>query len=81
MRQRLEQRARVRYIEPEAFVMIALGLGDTTRALDELEHAVRIRSFFLPFITVDPVYAPLAHNPRFLEIVRTVGLKFPANVR
>jgi serine/threonine-protein kinase len=74
---RLEQRARVRYIDPEAFAMIAVGLGDTATALTWLERARDMHSFYVPFIAADPMFKPLQRSPRFLDLVRFIGLRFP----
>jgi hypothetical protein len=76
---RLERRAQARYIDPEAFALVDIGVGDTARALGWLERGARERSFYLPLIGADPVFAPLHGNPRFLEIVRTIGLHLPSD--
>jgi len=77
MERRLEQRARVRYIDPEAFAMVAIGLGDTARALAWLERGRNQRSFYLPLVAADPIYEPLLRNARFLELVGAIGLHIP----
>ena len=74
---RLAEHARVRRIVPEAFASVALGLGDTAYALQWLERGVRERSFYLPLIAADPIFAPLHGNPRFQAVVRTLGLRYP----
>jgi len=71
----LEQRARERYITPQAFALVAIGVGDSARALDWLERAYRERSFYLPMIGADPQYEPLHASPRYQRIVRAIGLK------
>ena len=73
VQRRLEQRARERYITPETFAMIALGLGDTSRALDWLERGYRERSFFMTFLD-EPFFDPLRGQPRFERIVHDIGL-------
>jgi serine/threonine-protein kinase len=79
MQRRLEQRARERYIDPEAMAMVAIGLGDTTHALDWLERGRDERSFYLPFLAADPIFDPLHRNARFLQLVRTIGLRIPSD--
>ncbi|HLZ46022.1 MAG TPA: protein kinase [Gemmatimonadales bacterium] len=71
----LEQLARERYITPQAFTLIALGVGDTARALDWLERAYSERGFYLPMIGADPQYEPIRGSPRFQRIVRAIGLQ------
>jgi TolB-like protein len=75
----LEQRARERYITPQAFALVAIGVGDSARALDWLERAYRERSFYLPMIGADQQYAPLHGSPRYQRIVRAIGLKVVPN--
>jgi serine/threonine-protein kinase len=74
---RLEARAKQRYITPEAFAFIALGLGDSATALDWLERGYRQRSFYLVLLN-DPFYDSLHGSPRFQAIVRGVGLRIPS---
>lgn len=77
MERRLEQRARERYIDPEALAMVAIGLGDTAGALDWLDRGRDQRSFYLPLVAADPIYEPLHRNARFLQLVRAIGLDIP----
>jgi DNA-binding winged helix-turn-helix (wHTH) protein/tetratricopeptide (TPR) repeat protein len=49
-------------------------LGDRERAIEQLEKAYAGRDFFLIFVAVDPLYAPLRSDPRFVEIARRVGV-------
>jgi TolB-like protein/Tfp pilus assembly protein PilF len=49
--------------------------GNTGQALRWLEAAVRSHNPILEFLKVDPLLAPLRHEPRFQAIER--GLKFP----
>ncbi|MEZ5355306.1 MAG: winged helix-turn-helix domain-containing protein [Bryobacteraceae bacterium] len=50
-------------------------LGDDSGALDELEEAVRIRNVNLMLVAVDPAYEHLHGEPRFQEILKTMGLE------
>ncbi len=77
LERRLKQRARERYIDPVSFATVAIGLGDTARALDWLERGRNQRSFYLPFVAADPIYEPLHRNARFLQLVRAIGLHIP----
>ncbi len=49
--------------------------GDTARALDSLETAMRTRDPFLEYVKAAPWLDPLRHEPRFQTIER--ALKFP----
>jgi len=70
---RLELHARRRYVTPEAFAYVTMGLGDTAATLGWLERGYRDRSFYLWSIQNDPVYESLAGSPRFDGIVRGMG--------
>jgi len=48
-------------------------LGELDRGLECLEQAVRYRSNFLVFVAVHPTLDPLRGDPRFREVLRTVG--------
>lgn len=72
----LEARAKQRYITPEAFAFISIGLGDTSTALDWLERAYQQRSFYLALLN-DPLFDPLRGSARFQAIVRGVGIRIP----
>jgi serine/threonine-protein kinase len=69
----LEERARTHYVMPVAMAQIAIGLGDTARALDWLERGYRERSFLILFLS-HPFYDPLRGQPRFQRIVRDMGI-------
>jgi DNA-binding winged helix-turn-helix (wHTH) protein/Tfp pilus assembly protein PilF len=53
-------------------------LGDTEGALSELETAYELRNVNLLYITTDPVYDGVRHEPRFKSIVLGMGLPMPA---
>jgi serine/threonine-protein kinase len=72
----LEQRARVRYIVPLALAQISVGLGDTARALDELERGYRERVALMGRIAW-PMFDPLRSQRRFQRIVRDIGIVLP----
>jgi tetratricopeptide (TPR) repeat protein len=51
-----------------------LALGDTTRALDDLEHSVHDRhDWLLPFLAVDPTFDSLRRQPRFEAILHAIA--------
>ena len=76
IQRRLERLSRTQYISPLAFAFVAIGLGDTTKALDWLERAYRERTFLVPML-INPIYDPLRRQPRFQKIVRNVGVVIP----
>jgi TolB-like protein/DNA-binding winged helix-turn-helix (wHTH) protein/Flp pilus assembly protein TadD len=70
----LKQRQRKGYIPAGAFVNAYLGLDDTDQALAALEQAYKEQSNILQFIKVHPYFDPLRNDPRFVDLVRRVGL-------
>jgi TolB-like protein/Tfp pilus assembly protein PilF len=71
---RLQAEARRSYVPPEYLSLVHLGLRDTSGALDALERAFANRSGSMAFLRVDPLLDPLRDEPRFVELVRRVGL-------
>ena len=62
------------YVDPVHRALVHLGLGETERAFEILEYAYEIRSLSLSEVPTDPRYAPIASDPRFLRLVRGMGL-------
>jgi hypothetical protein len=71
----LEERARSRFVSPHEFALVHLGLGDADAALDALERAAAIRIPAINSIKIDPRYAPLANEPRFVAVLERIGLR------
>jgi tetratricopeptide (TPR) repeat protein len=64
-----------------AIARISLALGDTSDALQRLERAARARDpFFATEPTVTPMFEAIRHNPRYLTLLRSVGLTVPAAI-
>jgi hypothetical protein len=74
----IDQREAVRGHDSFTNLTIAwtyLGVGDTTRALDALEQAVRAREplpFSVPFSM--PAYDPLRRSTRFAAVIKGYGM-------
>jgi TolB-like protein/Tfp pilus assembly protein PilF len=70
----LTEAARMRYVQPYAFALIYLALGDKDQAVDWLERGTRDRGgTYLAFIKVDPFFDPLRGHPRFEAVVQKVA--------
>jgi tetratricopeptide (TPR) repeat protein len=54
--------------------IIYLGLGDKRRALDGLEKAYEARSWNLLWLKMDRIFDPLRSEPRFIALLKKVGL-------
>lgn len=70
----LKQRQTTGYIPAAAFVNAYLGLGDNEQALAWLERAYTEQSMLIQFLKVHPFFDPLRKDPRFVDLVRRVGL-------
>ena len=70
----LKSRKRHGYVPAAAFVNAYLGLGDNERALAALEQAYAEKSNILQYLKVHPYFDPLRSDPRFLDLIRRVGL-------
>lgn len=51
-----------------------MALGDSSRALDALEHCVKARTTYLCFTAQNPCFRPLHNNPRFHDILKALKL-------
>jgi hypothetical protein len=70
----LTEAARTRYVQPYAFALIYLALGEKDQAVDWLERGTRDRGgTYLAFIKVDPFFDPLRGDPRFEAVVQKVA--------
>ncbi len=51
-----------------------LGLGETDRAFEHLEEAYEMKERMLLDLKVDPVWDPIRSDPRYLSLLRRLGL-------
>ena len=72
--QSLKDRSQTRYVPAFCLALIYVGLGETDLAFKSLSKAVEERSSWLVSLTVEPMLEPLRSDPRFAELVRSVGL-------
>ena len=70
----LKRRQQTGYVPTAAFVNAYLGLGDNEQALAWLERAYEEHSMILQYIKVHPFFDPLRGDPRFVGLVRRVGV-------
>ena len=76
-REVIEQRKRMSahiYVSPAKTATIYAVLGDKSTALDLLEKAYEDRDRSLAWITVDHDYDSLRSEPRFIALLKKVGL-------
>jgi len=71
----LHQMASRTFVSPACTMLVYLGLGEKQRALEELEKAYEVRSQWLSLLKVDRIFDPLRSEPRFIELLKKVGLE------
>jgi adenylate cyclase len=73
----LQDRARRQYVAPYAFAPLHVGLGDHDKAIDALwqDYEAEQPTFFLLWLKVFPVFDPLHCDPRFIELLRRIGVE------
>ena len=62
------------YVTAGAFVFAYMGLGEYEQAFAWLERGYAERTSIMKFIKVNPIYDPVRTDPRFIDLVRRVGL-------
>ena len=67
--------SRTRYVSPMLGALIAIGTGETDQALDCLEQGYADRAQMMTELRAEPAFDPLRANPRFVALVRRVGLE------
>jgi serine/threonine-protein kinase len=69
----LRQAAAGRYVPSYWFALVHAGLGERDEVLRDLERAYEERSTVLAYLLIDPRFAPLRGDPRFLALARRLG--------
>ncbi len=62
-------------VTPFNMALVNLGLGDRARALDSLENAYASDSEWLGWLKNDRIFDPLRSEPRFVALLKKVGLE------
>ena len=62
------------YVPAAAFVNAYLALGDYDEAFAWFERAYREKSESLQYLKVYPFFDPVRKDPRFVDLLRRVGL-------
>jgi adenylate cyclase len=70
----LDQMSSRRFVSPFCTAIVYLGLGNRAKALDGLDKSYDARSWWLLFLKVDKLFAPLRSDPRFIALEKKVGL-------
>jgi len=73
--QELTRRSEKRYVSPYFFATVYVGLDKKEQALASLEKGYADRSIFMVMIKDDPELDPLRSEPRFLTLLRQMGVE------
>jgi tetratricopeptide (TPR) repeat protein len=73
----LLQAATQRYVSPTSIAFIYLGMGEAEAAFEWLEKAVDERDGPIFGLKVNPLYDDLRSDPRYLVLLRKLGLADP----
>jgi tetratricopeptide (TPR) repeat protein len=73
----LQDRAKRQYVAPYALAPLYVGLGENDKAIDALwrDYEGTQPTFFLLWLKVFPVFDPLHSDPRFIELLRKLGVE------
>jgi TolB-like protein/Tfp pilus assembly protein PilF len=71
--QKLELEAQSRYVPQYDLAVAYVGSGDAERALTTLVESVKSNDSWLCWISVDPRFASVKDDPRFIALLRSLG--------
>ena len=71
----LDELSATRVVSPYDFAMINAGLGDKEKAMELLQQGLEQRQWLLTWLKVDPFWDNLRNDPRFVEMLKKVGLE------
>jgi TolB-like protein/tetratricopeptide (TPR) repeat protein len=72
--QQLDVRSKQTYVQPVWMAVIYMELNDRDQAFGWLEKAFQDRSVWLVNLKADPLFDPIRSDPRFVDLVKRVGL-------
>jgi len=67
--------SRKRYVSPALIAFIQIGLGEKDMAFKWLDKARTDRSDWMIFLKTDPLFDPLRDDPRFRDLLLSVGFQ------
>jgi len=70
---RLRRRSRERYVSPYHLAIACNGVGRSEEAIESLERAFEQRDPMMVFLNVEPKWASLRDEPRFVALVGKMG--------
>lgn len=70
----VQARARTRFVPPTSLAALHAALGEADAALTELERAYSVRDTRLIYLKDDPHWRDLRNRPRFVALMKKLGL-------
>ncbi len=70
----LQELSARRFVNPDYIAIIHIGLGENDEAIQWLHRATEARTDWPLFFPVDPVIDSLQSDPRYRELLRSIGL-------
>lgn len=74
----LEERSHREFVDPYPLAFIQIALGDNDATLTALERAYAARSFWMPWLNVEPKFFVLHSDPRFMELLKRLRIQATA---
>ena len=71
----LQRLSMARYVSPGRVAQVHVGLGERSEALERLEKAAAEHAADLAWLAVRPVFASLRGEPRFVRLLKQIGLE------
>ncbi len=71
----LEELSSKRVVSPYDYATIYAGLGNKEKAIELLQQCLKQREWPLVWLRVDPFWDNLRSDPRFIELLKKVGLE------
>ena len=71
----LDDISKTRYVSPMNRALVFIGMKEFAQALDWLERAYEERAQLLSELGAEPAFDPIRTEPRFVDLLRRVGLK------
>jgi len=71
----LEQLSKRSYVPPDNIALVYLGFGKKNLTFEYLEKAYEDRSVGLSWLKADPIFDSLRSDPRFIKLLKKVGLE------
>ena len=70
----LSRMAETRYVEARVIAEVLAALGNIDQAIESVARSLDEREPFSAFLKLDPAFDPLRGDPRFAELVSSLGL-------